>query len=99
MAPHPTSTVKSGKYPNRIHYNDPTKIQLPTGCNVFHQEGVQQHPGKIYANGTLQNGNQQIDTNRSMIWTGTLCWHVRFRTMATPRFHQEQAPHWSSTKE
>jgi hypothetical protein len=76
-----------------------TKIQLPTGCNMFHREGVQQYPGKVYANGTLQNGNQQIDTNRSMIWTGTLCLHVRFRTMATPRFHQEQAPHSSSTKE
>ncbi len=31
----PTSTIKSGKYPNRIHYNDPTKIQLPLGAMSF----------------------------------------------------------------
>jgi hypothetical protein len=42
--PSPSSTIESGKYPNRLHYDDPTKIQLPTGCYVFHQEGMQQYP-------------------------------------------------------
>jgi hypothetical protein len=40
----PTSTIESGKFPNRFHNNDITKIQLPTRCYMFHWEGMQQYP-------------------------------------------------------
>jgi hypothetical protein len=66
-------TLEPRKHPDRIHYNDPTKVQISVRCYVLHRKRVQQHSSQIYANSTIKNGHQQVHAYRSTIRTVSLC--------------------------